>query len=58
MQSAIAKTLSVTENLDFAPASRGPIEARQFFKVQTRPEKPSPIDNSLFGGGGHNPAYL
>ena len=40
---SIAKTLSFTENLDFAPAS-GAIEARQFFKNQarTRPEKPEP----------------
>ena len=31
---AIAKTLSLNENLDFAPAS-GPIEARKFFEIQT-----------------------
>ena len=35
MQSAIAKTLSLIENLDFSPAF-GPIEARQFFKIQAR----------------------
>ena len=44
----IAKTLWLSKNLNFAPAS-GPIEARQFFKIQdrsrpaldpTRPEKP------------------
>ena len=33
--SAIAKTLSLTDNRYFAPPS-GPIGARQFFKVQTR----------------------
>ena len=39
IQSAIVKTLSLTENLDFAPVV-GPIEARQFFKIRTRREKP------------------
>ena len=37
---AIEKTLSLTENLDFTPAS-GPIEVRQFFKIQTR-ARPEP----------------
>ena len=35
IQSAIAKTLSLTENLDFSPAY-GPIETRQFFKIQAQ----------------------
>ena len=38
IQSAIVKTLSLTENLDFAPVV-GPIEVRQFFKIRTRREK-------------------
>ena len=40
---AIAKTLSLTENLPFGTAF-SPIEARQFFKIQARarPEKPEP----------------
>ena len=38
---AIAKTLSLNENVDFAPAC-GLIEARQFLKIQARPENPEP----------------
>ena len=37
---AIAKTLSLTENLDFPP-TYGLIEARQSFKIQARTE-PNP----------------
>ena len=37
---AIAKTLSHTKNRDFAPASN-PIEAKQFLKIQARPEPDS-----------------
>ena len=49
----ISKTLSLAENRDFALAS-GPIEARQFFKIQAQarrepdPKSPSPIDNSMW----------
>ena len=46
---AIAKTLSLTENFSFAPAS-GPIEARQILKIQVgtrlNRKNPGPIDNS------------
>ena len=43
---AIEKTLSLTENFDFTPAS-GPIEVRQFFKIQiqARPE-PNPTQKA------------
>ena len=49
---ASEKTLSLTENLDFTPAS-GPIEVRQFFKIQTqaRPE-PNPKSSSLIDNYG------
>ena len=37
------KTLSLTENFDFAPGS-GPIDARKFFKIQARTRlEPDPI---------------
>ena len=44
---AIAETQSLNKNLNFASAL-GPIEARQFFKIQAQPEpkNPSPIDDS------------
>ena len=47
----MAKTVLLTENLDFAPES-GSIEARNFFRIQTRvrpepdPKSRGPIDNS------------